>query len=87
MEEKIFVGFAFGRFCNDRNEMQDYCNVYVLEEFTAPESQDYHRAGQKATKYGCVSPDVFKDIKPNTRVQCYFDSRKRVAYMVPVSKG
>jgi hypothetical protein len=66
--------------------MKEYCNVFVLEDFTGSESKDYHFSGQKAAKYGCISPDVFKDIKPGTRVRCFFDSRKKVSYMVPVEK-
>jgi hypothetical protein len=84
MEEKIFVGFNHGRFRKDDGTMQDYCNVFVLEPFAGSENNDYHFGGQKAAKYGCVSPDLFKDIKPGTRVQCYFDSKKKVSYIVPV---
>ena len=87
MEEKVFVGFNFGQFQNDQGQMQDYCNVFVLEDFTGQESKDYHFGGQKAMKYGCVSPDVFKDIKPGTRVRCFFDSKKKVSYMVPADKA
>ena len=88
MEEKIFVGFNFGRFQDkDTGAWQDYCNAFVLEAFSGSESNDYRFGGQKAVKYKCVSPDVFKDIKPGTRVQCYFDSKRRVSYMVPVKQG
>ena len=59
MEEKVFVGYNFGQFQNDEGRMQDYCNVFMLEDFGGQESNDYHFAGQKAVKYGCVSPDVF----------------------------
>ena len=38
-------------------------------------------------KYGCVSPEVYKDIKPGTRARSFFDSRKKVSYMVPVDKA
>lgn len=83
MEEKMFVGFGYGKFQNDRGEMQDYCNVFVLEGFNGAENADYHFGGQKAVKYGCVSPKVWEGIQPGTKVQCYFDSRKKVSYMVP----
>lgn len=84
MEEKIFVGYGYGRFQTDRGDMMDYCNVFVLEPFKGAETDDYHFNGQKAMKYSCVSPKVFEGIKPGTTVQCYFDSSKKVSYMVPI---
>lgn len=87
MEEKTFVGYGYGKFQNDRGEMQPYCNVFVLENFNGTENADYHFSGQKAAKYKCVSPDVWKDIKVGTRVRCFFDSRNRISYMVPVEKA
>ncbi len=86
MEEKVFVGYNFGQFQNDEGRMQDYCNVFMLEDFGGQESNDYHFAGHKAVKYGCVSPDVFKDIKVGMKVRCFFDSKKKVSYMVAVDK-
>ena len=50
MEEKVFVGYNFGQFQNDEGRMQDYCNVFMLEDFGGQESNDYHFAGQKAVK-------------------------------------
>lgn len=87
MEEKVFVGFSYGRFKNDKGEMQSYCNAFMLEEFTGDQSEDYHYGGQKAVKYGCTSLDVFKDIAPGTRVKCFFDSKKKISYMVPANKA
>lgn len=87
MEEKVFVGFGYGRFKNDKGEMQSYCNAFMLEEFTGDQNEDYHYGGQKAVKYGCTSPDVFKDIAPGTRVKCFFDSKKKISYMVPANKA
>ena len=84
MEEKIFVGYGYGRFQNDSGIMQEYCNVFVLEPFKGPEGNDYHFGGQKAVKYKCVSPKVWEGVKPGDTVQCYFDSSKRVSYMVSV---
>lgn len=87
MEEKTFVGYGFGRFQTKDNRMQDYCNVFVLEDFKGEENNDYHFSGQKAVKYGCVSPDVFKDIKVGTRVCVFFDSNKKISYMIPANKA
>ena len=87
MEEKVFVGFGYGRFKNDKGEMHSYCNAFMLEEFAGDQNEDYHYGGQKAVKYGCTSPDVFKDIAPGTRVKCFFDSKKKISYMVPANKA
>ena len=85
MEEKIFVGYGYGRFDTGKGQMQDYCNVFVLEDFNGPENDDYHFAGQKAVKYRCISPDVWKDIPIGSKVQCYFDSKNRITLMIAVA--
>ena len=82
MEEKVFVGFGYGRFKNDRGEMQDYCNVFMLEDFTGDENKDYHYGGRKAVKYRCVNAKVFESVRPGDRVQCYFDGKGRISFMV-----
>lgn len=82
MEEKVFVGYVYGRFKNDRDEMQDYCNVFVLEDFYGTENADYRFGGQKAVKYRCVNAKVFEGINPGDRVQCYFDGKGRISFMV-----
>ena len=87
MEEKTFVGYGYGKFENDKGQMQPYCNVFMLENFNGIENADYRFGGQKAVKYRCVSPDVWKDIDIGTRVMCSFDSRQRVSYMSPVKKA
>lgn len=87
MEEKTFVGYGFGRFKNDRGELQEYCNAFMLEDFNGTENDDYHFGGQKAVKYSCTNPKVFEGIKPGTRVRCFFDSKKKVSYMVPADKA
>lgn len=87
MEEKIFVGFNYGRFETENGKKQDYCNVFMLEDFGGEENEDYHFSGQKAMKYGCVSPDVFKGIKIGETVKVFFDSKKKVSYMVPADKA
>ena len=87
MEEKIFVGYGYGRFKNDTNgSMQEYCNAFMLEDFYGEQNNDYHFGGQKAVKYKCVSPDVFKNIPVGSRVQCWFDSRGRISAMQAIDK-
>ena len=82
MEEMIFGGYNYGRFENDEGEMQDYCNAFVLENFSGAESKDYHFAGQKAVKYGCVSPDVFKEVEVGSKVKVFFNGKRKISYMV-----
>lgn len=86
MEEKVFVGYGYGRFETDNGTMQDYCNVFMLEDFNGNENNDYHFGGQKAVKYRCLNPDVFKGIDIGAPVQCYFDSKNRISFMVAVDK-
>ena len=86
MEEKTFVGYGYGRFQDDAGNMRSSCNVFVLEPFNGEESSDDHFGGQQAVKYGCVSPDVWKDVQPGMKVKCFFDSRKKVSYMVAAGK-
>lgn len=84
MEEKVFVGYGYGRFENQQGMMQDYCNVFMLEDFNGSENADYHFGGQKAVKYRCVGRKVFAGISVGTRVMVSFDSKQRISYMVPV---
>lgn len=83
MEEKVFVGFGYGKFEADDGRMLPYCNVFVLEPFVGEQNEDYRYGGQKAVKYGCVSKDVFKDIPVGSKVRCFFDGRRKVSFMVP----
>lgn len=87
MEEKIFVGYNYGRFETKDGTLRDYCNVFMLEDFTGEMNKDYCYGGQKAVKYGCVKPELFAEIKPGTEVMCFFDSNGRVSYMVPADKA
>ena len=86
MEEVIFTGYNYGRFQRDDGQYQDYCNIFVLQAFGGSDNQDYHFGGQKAMKYPCVSPEVFKDITPGARVQIALNTAKKVSYMAPAQK-
>lgn len=81
MEEKIFMGYNYGRFKNDAGNMQDYCNAFVLEDFSGTQNEDYCYGGQKAMKYGCVSPNVFAGIPVGSRVLVSFNSKNKISYM------
>lgn len=82
MEEKIFVGYRYGRFTDEKSgEIKDYCQVFVLEDFAGNHTKDYCFEGKAAVKYSCVSPEVFKDIPINSKVRCFFDSRKKISLM------
>ena len=85
MEEKTYVGYAFGSFRDDQGVNRSYCSVYMLEPFTGDASGDRHFDGQRAAKYRCESPDVFQKVAIGSRVKCYFTSAGKLAYMQPVS--
>lgn len=86
MEEKVFVGFNYGTFVTDDGEVKEYCNVFMLESFSGDATASYHFGGQKAVKYGCDGPSVFAGIDPGTKVECYFNSRKKITKMISVNK-
>ena len=81
MEEKIFVGYNYGKFEGRDGKMVPYCNAYMLEDHKGEESQDYRYGGQKANKYKCASPDVWAGIKFGDRVMCFYDSYGRISHM------
>lgn len=85
MEEKTYVGYAYGTFTGDDGQPREYCNVYMLEDFAGDQTDTRHYGGQQANKYRCVSPDVFAGVQPGTLVTCYFDSRGKLAFMRPVA--
>lgn len=86
MDEMVFVGYSYGRFTDSNTgAIKDYCNVFVLEQFVGTVSNDYNFDGVKAVKYGCTSPDVFKNVPINSKIRCYFDSRKKISYIEVVA--
>ena len=87
MEEKIFVGYNYGRFETKTGEMRDYCNAFMLEEFGGEMNKDYCFGGQKAVKYSCTKPEVWKNCEIGQRVKCWFDSKQRISYMEPVTEA
>lgn len=87
MEEKTYVGYAYGTFTDDAGQQREYCNVYMLSPFTGEESDTRHYGGQQADKYRCLSPDVFAKVTPGSRVRCYFDSKGKLAYMQAIGGG
>lgn len=87
MEEKTYVGYAFGSFVDDHGVSREYCNVFMLEDFSGDQTETRHFGGKKAAKYRCESPNVFDKIKPGSRVKCYFSSNGRLAFMQAVIDG
>lgn len=85
MEEKTYIGYAYGSFSDDTGVQRIYCNVYLLEPFSGEQSENRHFGGQCAKKYGAISPDIFAKITPGSQVKCYFDSKGKVAFMQPIS--
>ena len=74
----VFLGWAEGRFENDRGEMQPYYNMYVLSPVSSYVSEDYRASGMKAEKKKCVSSEVWQDLEPGDRIKLFFDDKKRV---------
>lgn len=81
-EGYVFVGWASGTFDTDKGEKMPYHNMYVLSPVSSFQSEEYQAAGWKAEKKKCVSPDVWKDLAPGSRVKLFFDDRKRVVMAV-----
>ena len=74
----VFVGWAAGRFENDRGEKVPYANMFVLSPASSYESDDYKACGMKAEKKKCLSPEVWKDLEIGSRVKLFFDDKQRV---------
>lgn len=74
----VYVGHAVGQFKNDRNEMQPYCNMYVISPVSSFTSEDYAAVGFKAEKKKCVSPDVFANLTIGDKVKLFFDDKQRI---------
>lgn len=74
----VFLGWAQGTFESDRRQRIPYYNMFVLSPVSSFESEDYKAFGYKAEKKKCVSPDVWKDLKPGDRVKLFFDDKSRV---------
>lgn len=74
----VFLGWASGRFENQKGEKTPYHNIYVLSPVSSYESEDYQAFGFKAEKKKCVSQSVWKDLEPGNRVRLFFDDKGRV---------
>lgn len=68
----VFVGYALGNFEADGGEKRPYYNMYVISPVSSYQSEDYQAFGFKAEKKKCVSPEVWKDLKPGNRVKLFF---------------
>ena len=80
----IYVGNAQGRFDADTpqgKEKRPYYNMYVISPVSSYKSEDYEGFGFKAEKLPCVSPEVWKDLKPGDRIRILNDG-KRVAMVI-----
>lgn len=84
-EQYIFVGCAQGRFETKDGTKQEFANMFVVAPVSDFKSEDYSAEGYKAEKLKCVSPDVWKGLKPGDHVCLFFDSKKRVSYVTPVA--
>lgn len=86
MEEKVFVGYQWGSFENDKGVMQRFCSIFFLEPFPETSNPDYHTSGLRAAKYKLTSRALVKDLQPFDVVQVYFSSKGAVTNMVKVDK-
>ena len=77
-EGYVFLGWAQGRFEDDKGELRPYYNMYVLSPVISYVSDDYEASGMKAEKKKCVSTDVWQGLVPGNRVKLFFDDKKRV---------
>jgi len=87
MDEKVFVGYSYGSFETDDKRQQEYCNVFMLEDFTGDQNDRYHFLGQKAVKYKCADTSVFSGVPVGTTVRCYFDGKGKLVLMKPVDSA
>lgn len=85
MSYKI-VGWAKGRFEDETGKMKDYASLYVTYPVSNYTSDDYEAMGMKAEKMKCVSAGVFSKVNIGDQVELYFDEKKRVNLIMPISK-
>ena len=74
----VFMGCALGSFVTENGEKRDYYQMFVVSPVSDFKSEDYSAFGFKAEKKSCISPDVWKGLKPGDRVKLFFDDKKRV---------
>lgn len=76
----VFVGCAEGKFepLDGKGEKRDFANMYVISPVSDYVSEDYVASGMKAEKKKCLSPAVWKDLRPGDRVKLFFDDKGRV---------
>lgn len=87
MEETVyqFCGYDYGSWtARDTGELKDYCQIYCLSSLEP--RRGCYRAGFKADKFSCTSPDVFKGIEPQDKVKLYFNRYGRVTRVEKVGK-
>lgn len=74
----IFMGCALGNFDTEDGKKRDYYQMFVISPVSDFKSENYSAYGFKAEKKRCVSPDVWKGLKPGDRVKLFFDDKNRV---------
>ena len=76
-EGYVFLGWAQGRFEDDKGELRPYYNMYVLSPVSSYVSDDYEASGMKAEKKKCVSTDVWQGLVPGNRVKLFLCEEER----------
>ena len=78
----MYVGHAQGNMQLDDGTKKPYYQIFVISPVSTFQSEDYAAYGFKAEKKACVSPDVWKDLDPGTRVKLFFDDKRKVIMAV-----
>lgn len=78
----VYVGHAQGNMKLEDGTKRPYYQIFVVSPVSTFQSEDYAAFGFKAEKKTCVSPDVWKDLDPGTRVKLFFDDKTRVVMAV-----
>ena len=77
----VFLGWAAGLFeatTQTGTEKRPYYNMYVFSPVSDFRSDEYEASGFKAEKKKCISPDVWKGLKPGDKVKLFFDDKQKV---------
>ena len=74
----VFLGWAKGKFDNDRGGKSPYYQIFVLSPVSSYTSDDYQAYGLKAEKKKCISEEVWQGLEPGDRVRLFFDDKGRI---------
>ena len=68
MEDKIFLGYQYGKFTGrDGNEVS-FCQAFFIEEFPSVSGSDYHSYGLRGVKINISGADICAGLDSMDRV-------------------